>query len=144
MIGILIVTHGGLADELLSAARIIAGSEAENGIRALSLDWRVGLGEARQRIAEAVAAADQGNGVMVLTDMFGDTPSRAALALCQKGQVEVISGVNLPMVVRLACNRNSEDSLEEAARAVATKGRNSICIASERGSNGTQGESGGG
>lgn len=144
MIGILIVTHGGLADELLSAARIIAGSQAENGIRALSLDWRVGLGEARERIAEAVVAADRGNGVLVLTDMFGDTPSRAALGLCQKGQVEVVSGVNLPMVVRLACNGAFGASLEEAARAVAMKGRDSIRIASERSGNGTHGGNGGG
>ncbi len=131
MIGVLIVTHGGLADELLSAARVIAGGECENGIRALSLDWRIGPSEAREQIAAALALTDQGDGVIVLTDMFGDTPSRAALELCQKRRLEVVSGVNLPMVVRLACSGASGSSLEEAARAIAAKGRSSIRIASE-------------
>lgn len=132
MIGVLIVTHGGLADELMAAAKVIAGEPKEGRLMALSLDWRIGLAEARERIAEAVAACDKGKGVLILTDMFGDTPSRAAFQLHRPDSVEVVSGVNLPMVVRLVCSGTVGVGLSEAARAIAEKGRRSICIASER------------
>jgi len=132
MIGVLVVTHGGLADELVAAARVIAGGGADDGIRALSLDWRIGLEEARERIAKEVRETDRGEGVLVLTDMFGDTPSRAALALCREGAIEVVSGVNLPMVVRLACSRAGGGSLGEVAGLVAERGRSSIRRSSER------------
>lgn len=124
MIGVLIVTHGALADELLAAARVISG-ELSN-FRALSLDWDVGLDEARAQIAEGVRSVERGSGVLVLTDMFGDTPSNAAFGLSDPGRVEVVSGVNLPMVVRLGCARDAELSLAETARAVEIKGRRSI------------------
>jgi PTS system mannose-specific IIA component len=129
MIGVLVVTHGGLADELVAAARVIAGGSADDGIRALSLDWRIGLEEARERIAKEVRETDRGEGVLVLTDMFGDTPSRAALALCRAGAIEVVSGVNLPMVVRLGCSRSSAAPIGEVARWLEVKGRRSIARA---------------
>ncbi|HLF57049.1 MAG TPA: PTS fructose transporter subunit IIA [Thermoanaerobaculia bacterium] len=124
MIGVLLVTHGRLAEELLAAAEKIAGALPHFG--ALSLEWSDGLEEARRRITEGVRRLDAGEGVLVLTDMFGDTPSNAALALWQPGKVEIISGVNLPMVVRLACSRSSRLPLTELARWLEVKGRRSI------------------
>jgi len=125
MIGVLIVTHGRLAEELLSAASTIAGDLV--GFRALALDWSEGIESARRRIADAVAELDTGDGVLVLTDMFGDTPSNAALSLRDPGKVEILSGVNLPMVVRLACTSAGGRSLDEMARWLEIKGRRSIC-----------------
>lgn len=128
MIGVLIVTHGALADELLAAARTVAGEELSQ-FRALSLDWKVGLEEARDRIATAAQALDDGEGVIVLTDMFGDTPSNAAFSLAAEGRLEVVTGVNLPMVVRLGCAGAPALSLRDLARAIELKGRRSICRA---------------
>jgi PTS system mannose-specific IIA component len=127
MIGVLIVTHGGLAAELLSAGETIAG-ELPN-FRALSLDWSEGIDEARRRIEAEVDLLDRGDGVLILTDMFGDTPSNAALGLREDGRVEVVSGVNLPMIVRLGCTVAGEQRLEDAARWLEIKGRRSICRA---------------
>ncbi len=124
MIGVLIVTHGRLAAELLSAAQTIAGDLP--GFRALSLEWTEGIDEARRRIVEELAGLDVGDGVLILTDMFGDTPSNAALALREEGRVEVLSGVNLPMVVRLGCTHVADRPLAETARWLEIKGRRSI------------------
>jgi PTS system mannose-specific IIA component len=78
-----------------------------------------------------VAALDHGEGVLVLTDMYGDTPSNAALSCARPGRVAVVTGVNLPMVVRLGCREDSGDSVEELARWLEIKGRRSICRAGE-------------
>jgi PTS system mannose-specific IIA component len=127
MIGVLVVSHGALADELVAAARVIAGELP--GFRSLPLDWHVGLEEARVRIAEAIGALEQGDGVLVLTDLYGATPSNAAFGLAVPGHVEVISGVNLPMLVRLGCTATAGVSLSDLARAIELKGRRSICRA---------------
>ncbi len=127
MIGILIVTHGRLAEELLAAGRVIAG-ELPN-FRALALEWADDLESAGRKIAAAITDLDQGEGVLVLTDMFGDTPSNATLALRDRFRIEIISGVNLPMVVRLGCSRTATQSLAETARWLEVKGRRSICRA---------------
>ena len=127
MLGVLIVTHGRLASELLAAAQTISGEVPH--FRALPLEWSDGIDEARRKIAAELESLDRGEGVLVLTDMFGDTPSNAALSLRSEGRVEVLSGVNLPMVVRLACARDSRRSLAETARWLEIKGRRSICRA---------------
>ena len=124
MIGVLIVTHGGLAGELLSAAEMITGGL--NGFEALSLRWTEGFDEARAQIAGAIERLNQGAGVVVLTDMFGDTPTNAALSLARPGFAEVITGVNLPMVVRLGCLATQELELTELARWLQAKGRRAI------------------
>ncbi|HSM13431.1 MAG TPA: PTS sugar transporter subunit IIA, partial [Thermoanaerobaculia bacterium] len=124
MIGVLIVTHGRLSEEQLAAASTIAGELV--GFRALALDWSEGIESARRRIADAVAELDAGDGVLVLTDMFCDTPSNAALSLRDPGKIEILSGVNLPMVVRLACTSAGGRSLDEMARWIEIKGRRSI------------------
>ncbi len=125
MIGVLVVTQGQLADELLSAAETITGGLPH--FRAVSLDWNGGIDEAIRRIGAAVRELDRGQGVLVLTDMFGSTPSNAALAVARSGAVEVVTGVNLPMVLRLGCAADLPATLGEAARWLEQKGKRSIC-----------------
>jgi len=124
MSAVLLVTHGNLAAELLAAAEKIAG--VQSGMHALCLDWDLGIDGARERLAAEVAALDRGEGVLILTDMFGDTPSNATLGLIESGRVEMLSGVNLPMVVRLACGMARQRPLDELARWLEIKGRRSI------------------
>ena len=128
MIGVLIVTHGRLAEELLAAAGKISGPLPH--FHALALDWGEDLDAARERIRAEVAALDTGDGVLVLSDMFGDTPTNAALACSEEGRCELVSGVNLPMVVRLACTKQAGMPLAEVARWLEIKGRRSIRRAS--------------
>lgn len=124
MIGTLIVTHGGLAAELLAAAHTIGGAPVD--FEALSLDWAEGFEESRAKIARVVERLDTGEGVLILTDMFGDTPSNAALSLAVPGRVEVLTGVNLPMVVRLSCEVQRRGAVGELARWLQAQGRAAI------------------
>lgn len=124
MTSVLLVTHGQLAQELLASAETIAGVRPD--IRALSLDWNEGIDAARQRIAQAVAELDRGEGVLILTDMYGSTPSNAAISLSVPGRVEVVTGVSLPMVVRMSCSSVLPGTLVETARWLVEKGRRSI------------------
>lgn len=129
MIGTLIVSHGHLADELLAAAQTITG-ELE-GFGAVSLDWNDGFDQAQARIKNALELLDQGDGVLVLTDLFGGTPCNVALTFLERGKVEIVTGVNLPMVVRLACLGNREMPIHEVAHWLRDKGRSSISLASD-------------
>jgi PTS system mannose-specific IIA component len=92
----------------------------------LSLDWNEGLEPARARIASEIARLDDGTGVLVLTDMYGSTPTNAALAEAVPGRIEVLAGVNLPMVLRLGCTAAPPATLEETAHWLEIKGRRSI------------------
>jgi len=130
MVGVLILSHGNLARELLSAAETVAGHP--QGFEALTLSWTEEVSEARGRVAEALRRLDEGDGVLILTDMFGNTPSNVALSFEEPGRVEVVSGVNLPMVVRLACNKNRAMALAETAEWIRDKGKSSICCAPKR------------
>lgn len=125
MTAVLLVTHGRLAQEFLAAAETIAGVRPD--IRALSLDWNEGIDAARQRIAQAVVELDRGEGVLILTDMYGSTPSNAAISLSVPGRIEVVTGVNLPMVVRMSCSSILPGTLVETARWLEEKGRRSVC-----------------
>lgn len=129
MIGKLILTHGGLARELLSAAQVISGRLA--GFEALSLDWNDTFEEARAKVRAAIERLDEGQGVLILTDMYGGTPSNVAVTFLQEGRVEVLTGVNLPMVLRLACQAEEPQELEEMARWLQGKGQRSLCLCSE-------------
>jgi PTS system mannose-specific IIA component len=131
MIGKLVLTHGGLARELLAAAAVIAGNT--EGFEALSLEWNDDFEAARAKVAAALARLDQGEGVLILTDMFGGTPSNVALTFQQPGRIEILTGVNLPMVVRLACQGLEQRGLTEVARWLQVKGQRSVCLASEVG-----------
>ena len=130
MIGKLILTHGGLARELLAAANVISGRL--NGFEALSLDWSEGFDDARAKVAAALARLDAGEGVLILTDMYGGTPCNIAMTFFQAGKVEVLTGVNLPMVLRLACQTDAEEtSVDALARALQAKGQKSVCLAGD-------------
>jgi PTS system mannose-specific IIA component len=130
MIGKLILTHGGLARELLSAANVISGRLA--GFEALSLDWSDGFDEARGKVATALARLDQGEGVLILTDMYGGTPCNIAMTFFQAGRVEVLTGVNLPMVLRLACQAEPEEThVSDLAKWLQAKGQKSVCLAGD-------------
>jgi PTS system mannose-specific IIA component len=129
MIGTLILSHGKLADELLASARTISGGM--EGFGAVSLDWSDGFDEAQAKIRAALELLDRGDGVLVLTDMFGGTPCNVALTFLDPGRVEIVTGVNLPMVVRLACLGDREMPIQEVARWLREKSRASICLASD-------------
>ena len=130
MIGKLILTHGGLARELLSAAGVISGRL--DGFEALSLEWSDGFDEARAKVAAALERLDQGQGVLILTDMYGGTPCNIAMTFFQAGKVEVLTGVNLPMVLRLGCQAEAEEmEVAGLARWLQAKGQKSVCLAGD-------------
>jgi PTS system mannose-specific IIA component len=131
-IGVLVVTHGRLADELVAAAGVIVG--ATEHIRALSIGWNDDVDEARETVKKAIESADRGRGVLVLTDMFGGTPTNLSLSFLAPGSVEIITGVNLPMVVKtsnLAKEIAGGLTLRQVAEKVATKGRESVIVAGD-------------
>lgn len=127
-IGLLVVTHGGLAEELVAAARKIVGQIESLG--AVSIDWDDDTGEAARRIEQGIRDVEKEAGVLILTDMFGGTPTNLALSQHDGGAVEVITGVNLPMLIKYA-NLHGRPSLSEAARGIAEQGREAIRVASE-------------
>ena len=128
MIGVLILTHGEIAEQLAEAARAIS-SETEK-LEAVGLGWNEDPDRARERIESAIAAVRGDRGVLVLTDMFGGTPSNIAFPFLDEGAVEIVTGVNLPMVLRSLATRK-EDSLPALARAVRERGRKAIEVASD-------------
>ncbi len=131
MIGILVISHGQLANELLAAARTIEPALAEQA-RAITLEWNVDPDTARSEIGGALAELDTGNGVMVLTDMFGGTPTNLSLGCLDPARSEVITGANLPMLIKLASLRRQEGhTLRQLAAIVAEKGQKSIYVVSE-------------
>lgn len=129
MIGKLIVTHGGLARELLAAAQVISGRLS--AFEAVSLDWGDGFDEARAKVRDALERLDEGQGVLILTDMFGGTPCNIAMTFLQPGRIEVLTGVNLPMVLRLACQTGEDGNVVELARAIQAKAQKSLCLGSD-------------
>lgn len=129
MIGGLIVTHGRLAHELLSAANQIEGDLT--GIEALSLEWNDTVDEGRAKIREALSRFKKGTKVIIFTDMFGGTPSNLCLSFLDRGQVEILTGVNLPMVVKFASLHVDATELSELAHLIRDKGSNSIRVASD-------------
>ncbi len=96
------------------------------------MEWEDDLPEAQEKIRLALQGLDQEKGVLILVDLFGGTPCRAALSFLDPGQLEVLAGVNLPIVVRLGCSGIAEQSLEETAQWLLDKGRSSICLGSEQ------------
>jgi len=129
MIGKLILTHGGLARELLAAAKVISGPVS--GFEAVSLEWTDSFEAARAQVQAAVDRLDQGHGVLILTDMFGGTPCNIAMTFLQPGKIEVLTGVNLPVVLRLACQAQEDGNLAELARNLQARGQRSLCLGSD-------------
>ena len=128
MTGVLIITHGQLARELLEAAEFIVG--AVEAAEWLSIDVTKDSKELANMIREKIDSLDRGQGVLILTDMFGGTPSNLALSFLQEDTVEIVTGVNLPMVIAIAQNREGH-SLAEIADMAKTAGKRSISLASE-------------
>ena len=128
MIGLLVVTHGELAAELVGAARRIVSQPGP--IAGLAIDWDSDVDTSRQRIREALGALDQGDGVIIATDMFGGTPTNVALTFLEPAKVEVVTGVNLPMVIKFT-NMREQTDLAEMAKLLAARGRSSITVAGE-------------
>jgi PTS system mannose-specific IIA component len=127
MYSVLILSQGRLAGELLAGARKIAGELAN--FAALELDWEDSLETARLKVREAAERQLGEEGLLILVDMFGGTPFNAALALLEPGRVEILAGVNLPMVVRLGCLAGQTRSVGEATLWLQAKGQGSICRA---------------
>jgi len=128
MIGLLVITHGQLAKELLEAAEFIVGAIAT--VDYVSIETSKDSKELRDMIQKKMEVLNQGQGVLVLTDMFGGTPSNLALSFLQKDSVEVVTGTNLPMVIAVAHSREGH-TLAEVADMAKTAGRRSISLASE-------------
>lgn len=128
MIGVVVVTHGQLAAELLNAAEMIVGGLPT--FAAVSIGWHEDTEDARAEIAQAIRRVDQGRGVLVLTDMFGGTPTNLAVTFLAADKVEVITGVNLPMLIKLA-GLVGESNLIAVAREMREHGRNAIWVASD-------------
>jgi PTS system mannose-specific IIA component len=127
MIGVVVVTHGQLATELLNAAETIVGELPR--FTAVSIGWHEDTEDARSEIADAVARVNGEAGVLVLTDMFGGTPANLAMTFLGD-RVEVITGVNLPMLIKLA-NLAEQADLLTAAREIREQGRAAIWVASD-------------
>ena len=121
-----IVTHGHLAGELLAAAEMIIGPISH--IAAVSIGWHDDVDAARDEVQRAITRVSQGRGVLLLTDMFGGTPTNIASMFLEEGSIEVITGTNLPMVIKLA-TASAEDSLAEIARKICDQGRQGIYLA---------------
>ncbi|WP_374528232.1 PTS sugar transporter subunit IIA [Novosphingobium sp.] len=128
MIGLILVTHGKLAEEFVHAMQHVVGRQ--DAVATVCIGPNDDMEARRREIADAVKAVDSGSGVIILTDLFGGTPSNLAISLMEAGKVEVIAGINLPMLIRLAKARTCMD-LGAATCAARDAGRNYITIASE-------------
>lgn len=128
MIGLVIVTHRGLGDALIEAAESILEGPLD-AATAVSVDLGQSAERMRDKIKTGIKAVDQGGGVLILTDMFGGTPSNLSLSFLEEGRIEVLTGVNLPVVIRAAKMRKDKD-LGELAETLQAYGRKSISLAS--------------
>lgn len=127
-VGGVIVTHGQLASEFLAAAEMIVG--AVKHIAAVSIGWHDDVESAREEIERSISRVSEGRGVLILTDMFGGTPTNITSMFLAEGEVEVVTGVNLPMVIKLASQTDAE-SLTEVAQRVRDQGREGIYLAGD-------------
>ena len=130
MISVLILTHGNLASELLQAAQTI-DPNLSGRTAAMSLPWDVDSDEASRTLKKQLRELDQGEGTLVLTDMFGGTATNLALPFLEAEKVEIVTGVNLPMLVKLGSLQGRTMSLEELATGLTAAGQKSIRVASE-------------
>lgn len=128
MIGLVLVTHGRLAEEFVTAMQHVVGEQPQ--IEAIGIGPDDDIEARRGDIGSAIAAVDSGEGAILLTDLFGGTPSNLAISMLTSGSVEVIAGVNLPMLIRLASARKAM-SVTEAVCAAKDAGRKYISVASE-------------
>jgi len=129
VIGVVVVTHGQLAAELVNAAEAIVGDLPR--FAAVSIGWHDDTDDAREEIKQAIARLQSESGVLVLTDMFGGTPTNLGLSFVEPERVEVVTGVNLPMLIKLSSLRPAQPELLAVARELRETGRNAIHVASD-------------
>jgi mannose PTS system EIIA component len=129
MIGVVIVTHCHLAEELICAAQLVVGEELKQ-FQAVSVEPKNGSEAIREKILTAIRKVDSGRGVLILTDMYGGTPSNISLSFLEDKKIEVITGVNLPMLLKLATYQENFD-LEQLAAFITDYGQKNINLASE-------------
>ena len=128
VIGTVLVTHGALGEELVAVAEKIVGKLPY--VTAVSVGWHDDVDDAKSRIEESIKKVDQGKGVIILTDMFGGTPSNVAMSFMVANKVDVVTGVNLPMVVKLG-SQKGEETLSGLATLVRDLGKRQIARAGE-------------
>ena len=128
MIGMILVTHGQLAEEFVHAMEHVVGSQ--EAVATVCIGPNDDMEKRRREIADSIKRVDSGSGVVILTDLFGGTPSNLAISLLDAGRVEVIAGINMPMLIRLVGARKSMD-VTEAVFAARDAGKNYITVASE-------------
>jgi PTS system mannose-specific IIA component len=128
MIGVVVVTHGQLATELVNATETIVGDQPT--FAAVSIGWHEDVTDAREEIAAAIARVRGADGVVIVTDMFGGTPSNLGMTFLEPDSVEVVTGVNLPMLIK-AASLLDQRNLMEVARSLREHGRNAIRVASD-------------
>ncbi|MBK6796607.1 MAG: PTS sugar transporter subunit IIA [Acidobacteria bacterium] len=129
MVGGVIVTHGNLAAELVSAAETIINEDIRH-VTAVTIGWHDNIEAAREEISKAIERVNEGAGVLVLTDMFGGTPTNIACTFLGNAPIEVVTGVNLPMIIKLA-EQQPDETLPVIARRVRDQGQKNIYLASE-------------
>jgi PTS system mannose-specific IIA component len=129
LVGGVVVTHGNLATELVSAAETIISEDIRH-ITAITIGWHDDVDVARDEIGRAIERVNEGAGVLVLTDMFGGTPTNLACTFLGNAPIEVVTGVNLPMILKLV-DQQPDETLSEIARRVRDQGQKNIYLASE-------------
>lgn len=129
MVGVVVVTHCRLGEEMIAAARLVVGEELKQ-FEPVSIDPQEGSEEIREKIIAAIRKVEEGDGVLILTDMYGGTPSNISLSFLEEKKIEVITGVNLPMLLKLATCKESMD-LESLAAFITDYGQRNINLASE-------------
>ncbi len=129
MVGVIIVTHVQLAQEFLKIAQLITGSTLDN-FKTVSINLDDNPDEARDKLLQAVKSVDTGDGVIIIVDMFGGTPSNMSLSLLAKGKIEIVTGANLPMIIE-AASRSSEVGIDELVNILTLSGQTAIRSAGE-------------
>jgi len=129
MVGVVVVTHCRLGEELIAAAQLVVGEELKN-FQSVSIDPKENTEEIREKIIAAIRKVESGGGVLILTDMYGGTPSNISLSFLEEKKIEVITGVNLPMLLKLATYQDDMD-LESLAAFITDYGQKNIDLASE-------------
>jgi len=129
MVGLVVASHGRLAEELVATAEQIVGKLP--AVATCNIEPGTSVEDLRAKMKQAVARVDSGDGVIVMADLFGGTPCKESLMMCQRGNLEVLAGVNLPMIIKANSLRSEELPLAEMARALASASQRTITCASE-------------
>ena len=130
MVGIVIVTHGQFGNILIDTAETIFDTRLE-AVAAVSIDLKEHVETLRKKINNGIKGVNQNDGILIMTDMFGGTPSNLSYSFLEEGKIEVISGVNLPMLIKAVNLRKKENNLHAMGKTIETYGKKSISLASE-------------